>query len=277
MIKINQQLIKENQIDQGNFSQSEAAIIEMMGKYSKVYEFSTLEALEFELALRQETIKSAILLFKSGARFATFRTSRCNPQYWIRNNKGGFALRPDVLPKSAIDDIFNNGSKYAFECATAIVIVYYKAVSESIKKDQFNRLFADLLLYDWNYDEDLRLDLQNGTDYLPGDCLYFSNPQHDPKTPEWQGENTILLEENLYYGHGIGIGTKQQMIQVLNKKREKNADKSAFLEEQTLRLDYNYLSQFRKKDFRLNSLSRRAFYESSNLAVSEIGTQTFLH
>ncbi len=147
--------------------------------------------------------------------------SRCNEKYWKRTDNGGFQLLPTVSPHQAIDDIFYNGHEYAFECATAVIIIFYKAVLNNIGKANFNRLFADLYLHDWQYDEDLELHGYKGSDYLPGDCAYFKNPDYNPDTPQWKGENTIVLDETLYFGHGIGITTRERIIEVLNLKRKR--------------------------------------------------------
>ncbi|MFC3886015.1 protein-glutamine gamma-glutamyltransferase [Bacillus songklensis] len=276
MIKINQKLIEVSQIGYGISSSEKSKILELMGKYSKVYEYETMEQLEFELEIRLQIIRAAVLLYKSGVKFATFSRSKCNEKYWRLTEKGAFVLKPNVLPQTAIEDIFLNGSKYAFECATAIVIIFYKAVLESIDKEQFNRLFSGLYLYDWQYDQDLDLRTHEGTDFLPGDCVYFKNPEYDPKTPQWQGENAIILDENLYYGHGIGITTRQVIINFLNTKRKKNSNKSAYLTHRITRLNVNYLSQFRLKTFRENSLICQHVCHFSNLIISEIGSNTYL-
>ncbi|MDQ0247054.1 protein-glutamine gamma-glutamyltransferase [Bacillus fengqiuensis] len=272
MIKINQKWLDVNQIEGGILSNEAAEILQSMGKYSKVYEYETMEQLEFELALRLQIMEAAVLLYNSGVGFATFRTSKCNEEYWKLTEKGAFILKPNVLPQTGIEDIFRNGNKYAFECATAMVIVFYKAVLESIDKRQFNRLFAGLYLYDWQYDDDLGLDSHKGTDFLPGDCVYFKNPDYNPKTPQWQGENAIILDENLYYGHGIGVTTRQVIIDFLNTKRKKNPDRAAFLTSQIARPNFRYLSRFRSAALRENSEHVCCF---SNVIISTIGSKTY--
>ena len=49
------------------------------------------------------------------------------------------------------------------------------------------------------------------TNYIiPGDVVYFNNPDFDPLTPQWRGENAVVLEDGTYFGHGIGIATAEQ-------------------------------------------------------------------
>ncbi|KAA8786977.1 protein-glutamine gamma-glutamyltransferase, partial [Paenibacillus amylolyticus] len=146
-----------------------------------------------------------------------------------------------------IRDIWRNGRLYAFECATATVIVLYGGVLGSIREDAFNSLFRNLLLFDWHYDSDLRLTEKNGKELaLPGDVLYFKNPDVSPETPEWQGENTIMLRENLYYGHGIGIASGQEIIRTLNHFRFPGSMTSAYLMDMVIYPDFLYLSRYAK-------------------------------
>lgn len=219
-------------------------ILELMVKYRETYMYDDMNQLHFELILRKQTMKAAADLLKSRAKFATFATSYCNEDYWNLNPKGAFILKKGISPTNAIRDIFQQGSKYAFECATAIVIVFYKAVLDSIGEKAFNYLFSNIVLYDWHYDEDLGIHTRSGNDYLPGDCLYFKNPEFDPNTPQWRGENTIYLGKDMYYGHGIGIRTANGIIEALNKYRKENATETAYLKQQVTRLDYRYLSQY---------------------------------
>ncbi|WP_078410007.1 protein-glutamine gamma-glutamyltransferase [Priestia abyssalis] len=272
MIKVNQKWIDASQIGPGILSKEAVEILQSMESYSKVYEYETMAQLEFELALRLQIMEAAVSLYNSGVGFATFQTSKCNEKYWILTERGAFILKPNVLPETGIEDIFRNGKKYAFECATAMVIVFYKAVLESIDRKKFNRLFSGLFLYDWQYDKDLGLDSHEGNDFLPGDCVYFENPDYNPKTPQWQGENAIMLDENLYYGHGIGVTTKEAIIAFLNTKRKENSDRAAFLTSQIVRPNFWYLSRFRSAALRENSEPVCCF---SNVIISEVGSKTY--
>lgn len=201
--------------------------------------------LSFETSLRSAIVAAAQALNRSGVSFATFERAYCNQRFWILTSRGGFQIRPEVTPADGIRNIFLEGGKYGFECATAMVIVLYKAVLDSIVESEFNRLFAGMLLYDWHYDSDLRLiEVQGSSRSVPGDILYFKNPDVSPFTPEWKGENGIKLGDDLYYGHGVGIRSAEGIIQTLNSHRRPGSTVSAYLTDQVLYPDFNYLSRF---------------------------------
>lgn len=83
--------------------------------------------------------------------------------------------------------------------------------------------------------------LQEVADYLPGDRRYVRNPDVNPETPEWQGENVIDLSNGLYYGHGIGIGNVEEIIRELNKNRKKDSTISAYLIDSVSRPNFKRL------------------------------------
>jgi protein-glutamine gamma-glutamyltransferase len=195
---------------------------------------------------RANIVAAARALNSSGAKFATFENTKGNPQFWTRTEKGELQLRQGVSPSVAIQDIFNQGGLYAFECATATVIILYKAVLDTLGAEIFNRNFSQLVLYDWNYDQDLGLISSDQIqEAYPGDVLYFKNPDYDPKTPEWQGENTILLGPDQYFGHGIGIASSQQIINALNSKRRQGSTTGAYLMNNVVHPDFEYLRSLR--------------------------------
>jgi protein-glutamine gamma-glutamyltransferase len=272
MIKIQDTIVYNDFLAHSSLSKKQEKIFEALLKSPETYVYKNEHQLLFEIILRDRIIDAAISLAKSKVRFAIFRLSKCNEQFWIKNELGGFQLKEGVLPSDAINDIFINSHLYAFECATAIVIVFYKAVLDVMDKQTFNRLFSNLLLYDWHVDQDLGIKTKKGEDYLPGDCLYFKNPEFDPQTPQWQGENTIYLGNDLHYGHGIGIKTAEGIIAALNKKRKKDATKSAYLLPQTTRVDFIYLSQFSSNlgDYRL-PINKKYFITGT------LGSATFLY
>lgn len=248
-------------------------IIECLARSPDVYTYPSLEQLKFEGKLRSHIVSSAKKLYRSGTEFAVFKDSRCNPRYWTLTDKGGFRLNEDVKPSEGIRDIFINGHMYAFECATAVVIVYYKGVLESIGSENFNRLFPSILLFDGVYDEKLGITWSKHVEYLPGDIQYFKNPEYNPKTPEWQGENVVLLENYLYFAYGIGITTKKQVIAHLNKERIPGATTSAYLIDEAARPDFAYLSQYDQSE--RDPLAGRTASERS-FTIAHIGTTLFV-
>ncbi|WP_243014328.1 protein-glutamine gamma-glutamyltransferase, partial [Brevibacillus borstelensis] len=162
--------------------------VDRMARAGEVFDYPNAELLRYELRLRNQIVVSSLQLFRSGLAFATFEETRCNERFWVRTDYGGCMLRPEVPPSIAIEDIFRNGHAYAFECATAMVIILYHAVLQTIRRADFDQLFRGILLYDWRYDQDLRLTTEQTRTFLPGDILYFENPEYRLDEPEWQGE-----------------------------------------------------------------------------------------
>ena len=212
----------------------EAQVLQQMAQSTGTYRFDSIEQLKFELALRKEIVEAARRLNRSGLRFAVFYKSQCNEAYWDRTANGGFLLKSGVKASDGIQDIFTNGRKYATECATAMVIVYYGALLTLWGEGLFNRLFPSIYLMNWHELDALLYEVgmpRTVTDILLGDRCYFRNPQVSPQTPELQGENVIVLPNGLYYGHGIGITNAEQIIRMLNANRIEGATESAYFME----------------------------------------------
>lgn len=223
----------------------ERAVINTLSSSGKKYAYGSLNELKFELRLRKEIVRAAHELNKSGLSFEVFRESKCNPDYWKRHNDGGFELKPDVKASDAILDIYKNGSKYGTECATAMQIVYYKALLSVFPEDAFNKMFKGIYLMNWHRVSEELHDIgimHRENDYLPGDRRYFANPDVNPETPEWQGENVIDMGNGLYYGHGIGMHKADAIIDALNRNRRNGAQKEAYLMDLAARPDFKRLS-----------------------------------
>lgn len=221
----------------------EAKIAGQMFASSEVYQFSSDDQLKFELTLRKNIVNAAKDLSRSGLGFREFRKSKCNPDYWQRTSEGGFQLQSGVKPYDAINDIYKNGSLYGTECATAIVIIFYKALADLLPQELFNKLFSDIYLMDWQHlDPDMGITTtKRPPDYFPGDGRYFKNPDVDPLTPQWQGENVIDLGDGRYYGHGIGITTADSIIDSLNSARVDDSNTPAYLMDQVERPNFKSL------------------------------------
>lgn len=210
------------------------------------YQYDTVQELLFELRLRENIIKAARMLYESQVQFAAFKTSRFNPRIWNKT-KYGYLLNPAVLPSYAINDVFINSREYAFECTTAIIIIFYKAVLDTISIRHFNAFFQGLLVWDWQHDQDLGITTKSGSDFIPGDAVYFFNPEYEQ--PVWTGENAIFLGGNYYFGHGVGIKTEAGMIYDLNILRKRNAMISAYLISQHSRMNMKYLEKIQSGDY----------------------------
>lgn len=206
--------------------------------------YSTLDELLFEVNLRTEIVMASVDLHDSRLDFAVFRDARCNEVYWDRTREGGFRLKRGVSPSEAILDIYNNGEKYATECATAMVIVHYKALVSLYKQELFDKVFTEINLMNWHHLDGLLREIGYMVrvgDYIPGDRRYIINPDVDPETPQWQGENLIDLNGELYYGHGVGIFRQDVIINALNRYRIKGSNTSAYMMEKVARPDYERL------------------------------------
>ncbi len=227
-------------------SSAERQLLEQLSSSRENYRYDDLEQLNFELTLRSRIVDASKSLYRSGLRFAVFHKSEVNPEYWDRTQNGGFRLKDGAQPSAAIEDIFINGQKYATECATAMVIVYYKALLEALPEETFNRLFPSIYLMNWHGLDPLLREIGmpvEVSEFLLGDRGYFKNPEVDPKTPEWQGENVIVLPGGLYYGHGIGISTAERIIRALNSNRAEGATETAYFMDVAARPNFKKLNR----------------------------------
>lgn len=222
----------------------EMRIARIMAGSNQRYEYTSMEQFRFELRLRVAIIDASRGLLRSRIAFRVFRKAHCNEAFWELTPQGGFLLKSGVKPYDAIRDIFRNGHLYGTECATAIVIVYYGALTQVYPEELFNRVFSRIHLMNWMY-LDRNMDIgyfENEADYLPGDCRYVKNPEVDPETPHWQGENAIDLGNGTYYGHGMGIRTMDEIIAILNRNRRPGATQSAYLLDSATRPNFKHLA-----------------------------------
>lgn len=227
----------------------------------------------FEIKMRGEIIAAARSMNAGGTDFSTFKNSRCNPRYWNRTAGGGFELKAGVSPSAAINDIFVNGQLYAFECAMAMVMILYRATISMIGENAFDRYFTDLYLWDWNYDSNLKMITTfNPSELQPGDVVYFKNPDHDPDKPEWQGENAIMLSNDRFYGHGLGIKSASEMITSLNRERVPGSRTSAYLADEGLHPDFAYIATLTTRSGLPLSGKRGA----STAIYSRIGVRSYI-
>ncbi len=229
----------------------ERDIGDRMAASDTVYDYDSQRQWKFELSLRMDIVAAAEALSKSKLGFHK-SPNKCNEEYWeLKRRRGlekpGFKQKKDVNASDAVNDIFENGRKYATDCAVALGIVYYKAVLDSLGENTFNTLFKSVYLTYWNWgsvEKDLKLTWQKEPDYFPGDRRYFNNPDVRPSSFVWKGENVIDLGNDLYYGHPLGVKKGEDIINGLNKLRKPQATRSAYLEDKANRPDFKYLSTY---------------------------------
>lgn len=244
MIKVAGKEIKYNELTVDYAERSiERDILKTLSESDKEFRYDSMGELTFETDLRKRIIDASIALYRGRLRFRTFRESECNEAYWDRMGNGGFRLRSGVKPSAGIRDIFRHTSRYATECATAIMMVFYKAVLDIFKDDLFDSTFPEIVLMNWLYSENKMgvATYRNPDVLLAGDCRYFKNPDVDPATPEWQGENAIDLGDGTFYGHGLGIRNAEGIIRALNRNRIPGSEISAYLMKSATRPDFKRL------------------------------------
>jgi protein-glutamine gamma-glutamyltransferase len=242
------------ELEQLKLTPWEQGVLQMKQKSPVDYTYSSAEALTFEMRTRTAIVEAAKGLYRSGASFAEFNRSRCNRRFWIRTSQGGFQLRGDVLPSDGINDIFRNGRLYAFECATAIVLVMYKGILDAVGPDTFNTYFRDLLLFTWYFDNDLKFIRVQLPEVYPGDALYFNNPDFIPYKPGWRGENVIMMDTNLFFGHGPGILPAETILAILNSKRIPGSMTPAYVLKDALTLDFEHIRKLKEGAARIGRI-----------------------
>jgi len=150
-------LVQGKQIDINNIFKDhnlngvERNIIKILSSSEEKHNYDSFRQLIFELNLRSSIVKASLDLNRTKFKFEVFRESKCNPKYWERTENGGFLLKEDVKPSDAIEDIYINSSMYGTECATSIVIVYYKAILDVYRDNLFNRVFKKIFLMNRSY------------------------------------------------------------------------------------------------------------------------------
>lgn len=245
MLYLEGRVMHPNQlISEWNLPQDQAEMVQRMARSRDAYSYDRADELQFELQTRSAIINAAKAMSSSGAKFADFANSYCNPSYWQLQPNGGFRLKPGVPPAAAIMNIFQSGHSYAFECAVAMIIIYYRAMIDMLGERAFNQLFDNLYLWSWHEDTDLGLVTRNYSSFIPGDVVYFNNPDVHPAHIESQGQNAVLLENQMFFGHGMGILNASQIIARLNTLRKPLSFRSAYLMKQATRPNFRYLMNY---------------------------------
>lgn len=176
-------------------------------------------------------------------------------QEWITEHA---TLLPGVKASDAIRDIFKNTGAYRFECATAIVVLRYKAMLDLIGEKDFNRICGDMKIGPWQQDahaeklwkisgqakspwehDQVSASPAEAARVKPGDYSYFKNWDVSKEGFEagWQGENVISLGDGLYFGHPFGVVLADEIVTYLNQNRNEGSTRSASLLDLRARID----------------------------------------
>lgn len=201
--------------------------------------------------------------------FAIANQQRFNPAFWRRLPKpapglppgtrtsitpGTFDVKPGVSPSSALFDLYQYPSQYAFDCATAVIVVQYLAILGALGASQFDKKFPQIAAGPWVFGPTMHLFLQlrgahdvnikgDESQFNRGDVAYFNNPGvASEHAAAFSGENAIFLGEGEYYAHPFGITTATNIIYELQSRcvRETSPDlpvKKPFLSAQYYRLN----------------------------------------
>jgi protein-glutamine gamma-glutamyltransferase len=178
--------------------------------------------------------------------FELIKNHRFAPSHWETIGNGSFQVKAGVSPSEALMDIFQNTDAYGFECATAMVIVYYKAMLDLIGAERFDAVCGDLQIGPWVMEDDLRglrdtdgssfeeADAARRAELRPGDYTYFKNwdVSDEGRAAGWQGENVIYLGRDAngteqYYGHPFGVSTEDHIVEYLNRHRNPDSTRTS--------------------------------------------------
>ena len=83
-------------------------------------------------------------------------------------------------PSEALRDIFSNGKAYSFECATAMMVIYHKAILDHIGDEAFDRLFSEprnLKFFRWQVEDsdftEVKRLAHRPSKLMPGSHYYY--------------------------------------------------------------------------------------------------------
>lgn len=186
------------------------------------------QALADQTRVSKAMVDASEKMNSAGVPFAITTQHKANADYWTVGAGGTLQLKPGVKPSEALEDIAQNPSKYGYECATGLVVVYYQAILDLIGPEDFDRIASDLVVGPWQMEDslaslmvnrhpnpgkDTETDLGDHT-LVPGNYYYFRNwdVTDEARARGWQGENVIYLGEGRFYGHGIGLGDASMFV-----------------------------------------------------------------
>ena len=159
-------------------------------------------------------------------------------------------------PAEALRDMFSNGRAYGFECATAMMVIYHKAILDHVGDEAFNKMFSEprqLAFFRWSIEDNDFLDVKKlvhkPMPLQPGTHYYYSNPDASPENSAFGGENVLYLGQGEFYAHGIVgssgsyIVSEKDIVDTLSSLRRTGATTAPSREAMAMWLDGYALSK----------------------------------
>jgi protein-glutamine gamma-glutamyltransferase len=214
-----------------------------------------------DVAFRLKVIDAARALATSGAEFSPGSdTDAVNPALWSLSYGGKMTVRKFPKdgsagsPARALRDIFDNGQMYGFECATAMMVIYHKAILDTVGEEAFDAMFSEprsLAFFRWSIKDADYVAAERMTDgepgWMPGTHYYYRNPDASDENSAFRGENVIYLGsekgERMFYAHGV-VGkegtylvSEKDLVRSLRMLRKRGAKTEPFREKFSYRID----------------------------------------
>ncbi len=216
-----------------------------------------------DLAFRHAVVRAGKDLANSGVAFAgRSGEDRVNKELWTMGYGGKMQVRkwlPDGeigKPSTALRDIFSNGKAYSFECATAMMVIYHKAILDHIGDEAFDRLFSEprnLKFFRWQVEDsdftEVKRLAHRPSKLMPGSHYYYKNPDASEANSAFGGENVIYLGDGKFYAHGIrGASgtfevTEKEILDCLRGLRRPDATTEPYRIDMEMHLDGLALSK----------------------------------
>lgn len=204
------------------------------------------EALRDRLKIGTALVSAAEEMAGAKHDFAIVESQNFNSPLWKPMGGGTFAVAENVRPSDAVRDIFQNPHSYKFECATAIMIVHYKAMLELLGPKDFDEACKNLKIGAWEREDtlDANWEQEGGSNLVAtteskkkvhaGDYTYFKNFDVSERGEHggWAGENVIALGANangvqMFYAHPFGIVSGEEIVKHLNEYRKEGSQREA--------------------------------------------------
>jgi len=236
-----------------------------------------------ELEFRTHVVENAEILSKSKLHFSPFKETQFSENYWTKIDvktidpetektilQTGWQPREGKPPSEAISDLFRHPENYSMECQTGVHVLLIKAALDTLGENKFNEKFQNMTLLGrlirckftedpehkrseyfpgagivkFGNDESIKVPLDKNRKPLPGDWVYFYNPQGRTQAAKsedycWYGENAIKMPGEKYYAHGadrekgkpLGLLSEREIVEKIHLKGNDNRGEQPFLSE----------------------------------------------